>query len=52
MDKWIVCTTAHEAYEFDSEAKALEFKQKTEGIYKAVAPPSTLPCTPGTTPLS
>lgn len=52
MDKWIVCTTAHEAYEFDSEAKALEFKQKTEGafyVYKAVDP--TRPSTPGATPL-
>lgn len=29
MGKWIVCTTAHEAFEFDTEAEALAFRYKT-----------------------
>lgn len=33
MSKWIVCTTCHEAYEFDTEAEALAFKDKTEGAF-------------------
>lgn len=39
MGKWVVCTTAHEAFEFDNEAEALAFQCETPEafhLYKKV----------------
>ena len=43
MGKWVVCTTAHEAFEFDNAAEALAFQYATPEAFHAYEKVETKP---------